>query len=202
MTIGFCLYYFIFPSDRSIAVNQHLAPAAVLDHGGIAWDELFAHAQLGAERALGDDHTPVLPLDEYIPQIAEEIENLAHDGRLYGMVGAQVEFGVFTVDGGKTKEQVKGIPQPVMPDVGEAELDLRVLVGGGHIVWLERYLPLLDLIIEPHADHVVTSRKFIHLITWALNNRLSTAPDGVVVHEGQMDYVQLVLDGARVMRIP
>ncbi len=42
------------------------------------------------------------------------------------MVGAQVELGVLAIDGSKAQEQVECISNPVMPDVGEAELELWV----------------------------------------------------------------------------
>jgi len=34
------------------------------------------------------------------------------------MVGTQVKLTILSIDGGKAEEQVEGIPQPVMPDMG------------------------------------------------------------------------------------
>jgi len=71
-------------------IDERLATPPVFDHRGISRDELFADTEIRAERALGDDHAPILALDIKVALIAEEIHHLAQDGYFHRMIGSQI----------------------------------------------------------------------------------------------------------------
>ena len=78
------------------------------------------------------------------------------------MIRAQVKLGVLIIDGNESQEQMEGIADPVMPDIREAELELRVPVGGGHVIRLERDLPLVDFIMGPDVEQVSAVGSYSH----------------------------------------
>ena len=141
-----------------LSFDQRLASLAVFDHRAVTGDELFTDLQVGAERALGDHHAPVLPLDHQVALVTEEIHHLAQDGSFHRVVGAQVKLGMLAIDGDEPQEQVECIPDPVMPDIGEAELELGVFIHGWHIIRLERDLTLVHFIPGPDVEQVIPVR--------------------------------------------
>ena len=184
------------PLYSLFSLNQRLAMPAVFDHRGIPGDELFTNFQVGAVWALGDDHTPVLALDEQVALIAEEIHHLAQDGCFHRVIGTQVKPGVFIINGNEPQEEVEGITDPVMPDIGEVELELGVPAGGGHIIRLERDLTVVLFILSPDVEQVSSIWELLNLVAGTLHHGLVAPTNGVVMDERHVHHIQLVLDDA------
>ena len=131
------------------SIDQIPSQFAVQDNGMIAGDESLADAKIGARRTLGDDHALILVENVQVPDTAQQFKHLADDWEAHLVILAQVHHRIGLVNGREDQENQEIIREPVLPQVGEVELDQRPACWFRHLGRLKRFLALVGFVVKP-----------------------------------------------------